>query len=562
MATVQSQVQYVMTLNDLTGTGFRNAEANAMRFEGVVNNINSGLRTLGSVLGVGIGVHYFTSAIEEFAKYETALIRIKNASKNAADGIANQKFIMSEATNLKLPIDEATEAYGKFLSQIGNSEVASEKIRALHHDVLVITKSLGMPAAKMDAAVLDIGKLLGEGVMEAKTTRALERVLPRLTNTLAEQYGVSRQVLSRALSSGAFTKAAKPSDVLLNVMHELADQLKGGLPEALNSTQSALNEVHNAWFDFKKDVISDLKPQIFDAMEGIKTATHWLKEHKGAVEGVLKALATIIPLYIGYKTAVGAINFVSNLLVSNAVKEVSATEAKTIAYNALATAMERVAFATESMAASQIASFTPWAGGVGSAASGAAAAEGVEVAAATGGIAATVTSVLGTATVAAALFALYNSWISRLKPLNEGDFIDYSQGTNYASQAFKGAPKIEVNYQSKNDMGIVRPIVDSIKQQQDEQKADPNFKYPWQTEEAKKKAKGGIGGGGSIFPEKDKVTGNRPITYNITIKEMNGVNNSTFELQSLSKTDTSEFADKLLGEMINVLNDSQIRQGY
>ena len=81
MATVQSQVQYVMTLNDLTGTGFRNAEANAMRFEGVVNNINSGLRTLGSVLGVGIGAHYLTGAIEEFAKYETALIRIKKIGR-------------------------------------------------------------------------------------------------------------------------------------------------------------------------------------------------------------------------------------------------------------------------------------------------------------------------------------------------------------------------------------------------------------------------------------------------------------------------------------------------
>jgi hypothetical protein len=61
--------------------------------------------------------------------------------------------------------------------------------------------------------------------------------------------------------------------------------------------------------------------------------------------------------------------------------------------------------------------------------------------------------------------------------------------------------------------------------------------------------------------EKDEIKGNRPISYNIQIKEMNGVKDCNFELQSLDKMDVSAFGRRIADILLSVTNDTQLKNG-
>jgi hypothetical protein len=62
------------------------------------------------------------------------------------------------------------------------------------------------------------------------------------------------------------------------------------------------------------------------------------------------------------------------------------------------------------------------------------------------------------------------------------------------------------------------------------------------------------------MPPNDTVTGQRLITYNISIKEINGIKQNT--VQEGGKMDTDRTAEVLRDVIQSILNDSQIRAGY
>jgi hypothetical protein len=60
-------------------------------------------------------------------------------------------------------------------------------------------------------------------------------------------------------------------------------------------------------------------------------------------------------------------------------------------------------------------------------------------------------------------------------------------------------------------------------------------------------------------PNEDKVTGQRVITYNISIREINGIKENT--VQAGGKMDPKQVAEIVRDEIIGALHDSQIRGG-
>lgn len=163
-------VRYVVTLESGSVTrGLKEMEQQALQAEGGVRSLNASLREMADVAALSLIANQIISfgkdAVQGAADYEVAMMRIKNVSKSTAEGLANISFINSEVDKLKIPLQDAADAYGTFLVRIANSGLAGDQVRKLHDEILSIAKVTGATPGKMDAAVLDVGKMLAEGVL-------------------------------------------------------------------------------------------------------------------------------------------------------------------------------------------------------------------------------------------------------------------------------------------------------------------------------------------------------------------------------------------------------------
>lgn len=332
MANTQT-INYVLNANAQgLMSALQASESAALSLEGALKNASM-------AFGIGYGITTIAGAIkeavQEFADYEQSLLRIKNASTELSQGLLNQNFIFQEAFKYRIPIEEATDAYGKFLAMIGNSGIASSQVRQLHDNVLEITKVLALPQSKMDIAVRDVGKMLGEGILESRSLHGLERVMPQITSFLAENLGVNRQELSASMSSGALTRSAIDSKILLDVFQQYADSLNGGLVSSLNTTQSAINQLHNDWFTFTTDITTKFKPEIIGMFNALSDGLHWLKENEDGIMRLINSIGTAIIAWAGYKTAISLAGFVQRTFFADVASNVAGIASETSAISSL-----------------------------------------------------------------------------------------------------------------------------------------------------------------------------------------------------------------------------------
>jgi hypothetical protein len=74
-------------------------------------------------------------------------------------------------------------------------------------------------------------------------------------------------------------------------------------------------------------------------------------------------------------------------------------------------------------------------------------------------------------------------------------------------------------------------------------------------------ASGGGEGTGKLVNPKDKITGQRVITYNIEIKEMNGVKEVKVDGGVNTVGNVKDFAENLQRVLFDVVKDSQLHEG-
>ena len=370
-------VRYVVTLESGSVTrGLKEMEQQALQAEGGVRSLNASLREMADVAALSLIANQIISfgkdAVQGAADYEVAMMRIKNVSKSTAEGLANISFINSEVDKLKIPLQDAADAYGTFLVRIANSGLAGDQVRKLHDEILSIAKVTGATPGKMDAAVLDIGKMLAEGVLEARTLRQLERVFPQITPFIAKDLGLgahvldkitsdkteestATQLLSRMESSGKLTKAAINSKVLLQSIDEYYDTIKEKIPESTKTIQSQINELGNDWVRFKNDLVFDNITELRELFDTLKSGIKYLKDNEDTIIKFGKAFLSLGKIYLEYRATMLLVNaaqatyygFMAGF-VGEETTAVTATGLRTaaiseqvIAVNALTAALER-----------------------------------------------------------------------------------------------------------------------------------------------------------------------------------------------------------------------------
>ena len=401
---------YNLYLNSNVRAALQETENQAAKLDGTMWQLQKTL----SAFGVGLGAHYIkdfiSDAVSGAADYEVAMMRIKNVSSNATEGLKNQHFILKEIGDLKIPLQEAADAYGMFLLKIQNAGLQSNQVNRLYEEILTIGKVTGLPSSGMDKAVYDIGVLLGEGTLEARHIRALASVFPQIMPFLARSldttYDLSKilktepnsgeemtemQKLMKTVSSGKLTKSGFKSDILLGVIEDYYSELtkKGGLQEATSTLRSSITDIQNDWLNFKNNLtLTELKPELVELFERLKDAIKWLADHQSEIIKWTETVAEVVKLFIEWRLAIfaleapfrifsfftgeywklnSALGLYKNLLSQTTLgqnAQTAATEAQTAAYEAQTFAIYEEVAAFERMNKVQFEQFfNAWAGG-------------------------------------------------------------------------------------------------------------------------------------------------------------------------------------------------------
>lgn len=333
------QVTYYLNLNSNV---IQSLQAHEVAAKSLDNSMWQIQKTL-SAFGVGLGAHYLKDFVEGMiegaGEFETAMLRIKNASEGLNDGIKNQLFISKEVDDFKTDLQSTLDSYGSFLFKIKNANLGGDVSRHLFENLQIISKVGALPQQELDATVRNISIMLGEGILEARHLRGLSYVHPQVLPFLADEMGLKdtkdatkMQQISQMISSGKLTKAALPADLILAAIEKYAESVKGGLPEALKTITSETHALSNSWFKLKNEITIDLKPELIAFFHELEGGIHWLKEHKEGVEAWGKVLFEILKVWGEYKILQLAINLGSSawaagqrLIIGNTVTQTVAT---------------------------------------------------------------------------------------------------------------------------------------------------------------------------------------------------------------------------------------------
>lgn len=313
-------VKYVLSLEDLLTPKVRNAEQGVMGLEGAIDSLNSNVMGLASSLGLAFSVReiyeFGKSIVTTTADIEQSMLRIKFASKDMADGIKNQAFIVDEIDKFKIPILEAEAAYGKFLSMVGSSGYASERLRTLHDDLLTVGKVKGITDGQMNTAVMDLGKMLEANSVDARHLRGFGYQLNGIMPYIAAELHTTTAKLAQSIHHGKAVNI--PTESILTAIHKQAADLAKYLPEATASIQSDLNDIGNDWIKFKSELGEDNKSEIKEFFAELKSGIGFLRDHKEELITTGKFVGELIKLYLQYKVvmiAVSALQSAWNLAI-------------------------------------------------------------------------------------------------------------------------------------------------------------------------------------------------------------------------------------------------------
>lgn len=374
-------VTYTLNLNSNVSQILTQADKDAVKFDNTMWNLQ---KTLSS-FGVGLGAHFLIDAAKSWtqgaADFESAMLRIKNASESVKLGIGNQFFIDKEVDRFKLKLQESIDAYGGFLFKIKNAGLSNNEKNKLFDEILTVSKVSGIPMSEMESTIRNTAIMLGEGVLEARHLRGLSYTHPQLVPFIADALGLQdykkdqftkllhveskgditditkEQELSRLISSGKLTKLALPAKIILEAYEKYAESVSGKLPETLTTLQSNINDLDVAWERFKNDFVLDNKYEITNFFGELKDGIHWLKEHEYSIIHIGKNLLTILKLYAEWKIAMFALNTANSVYLAFmqgyqglASSNVIAVTSQATAYNTLAASLERLNYIQATMA--------------------------------------------------------------------------------------------------------------------------------------------------------------------------------------------------------------------
>lgn len=577
-------------------------ENKALQTDKAMAGLNGTAGSLGSTiknLAFGAGLHSAFGAakdwIQDAADLETAMKRIQFSSDNLEEGAKNIAFISSEVDKFRIPLQMAMDDYGKFLAMLSGSGLAGDEVRKLHDEILTIAKIKGLDPGQLSAGVMNLGKMIEAGSMDAKHLRPLEMQLSGIGKFLADEMGTTIHGLAVMRNDGLLTRADPAA--LTRAVEKQARSVEGHLGEAVRTMQSELDDLGNAWLRFKTSLVLDNKEQIHELFATLKDGIKYLSDHRDDIMRFADVVVTLGKAFLVFRARQIALSAYSAFMLGftgRSAAVVTAAEAQAIAFNTLAASIERLNYiqakqagmgTLAAMSAANAAALEGAAGGAAvsaTAAAGAAGVAGAGAGAAAAGSGSAILAALGSLVMPVFLVGAAGSIGESL-----GIFDDTPFEGSFNLDAWKRLLRGELPFEDGRAPYFVRERdkwreMHRVSADTDQKDAILSFlrsegALSKDTDMGWAKSMGWVGqtapallkkltsqgkptsssAPGHIAPPNDRILGQRVINYNIRIGEINGIKDN----HPVEQMDVKRLGNAVRDEIMTILHDSQIRNG-
>lgn len=330
--------------SDFSRKSKKNIDSVSYSFKKLRSDISSLSGSLGNmplIGGIGAAGLYATgkTALEKFATRESQETSIKFLSKTEEEGKSNLAFLRKLSNDYGVEFGGMLDGYKQLKANMNMMDIAPEEQNAKFKKISAAIRVMGLDAQQSGSVFYAFSQMMSKGQIQAQELKLqLANVFPAAVPILAKSMGKSVGDLNKMLDAGAISWK-KYGDNFINFMY---DNVKDGLPNAINTVSAGLARASNTWadawvnmgnaiadsgvLDFVTEIGTELgnwardnKTMISDSIKGgvdwVKGAFEWGVAHKEEIGSLLKGIGLFI---VGIKAANLALMFTNPIVLAAA----------------------------------------------------------------------------------------------------------------------------------------------------------------------------------------------------------------------------------------------------
>lgn len=264
---------------------------------------SEGFRKLkGSIAKVGaaIGIAFALGGVINFGNEVTRVTAQFESMGNAItfssgkEAGQNMTFLNDTIKDMSLDMTAAYSGFKNLSGSLMGTSLEGKATRDIFEAVGMASTVMGLSAEESLGAFQALGQMASKGKVSAEELRGqLGERLPGALKIAADAMGVSQIQLNKMLDEGKLYA----EDFLPKFAKALKDKYAGGLDEATNSMQSAINRQKNAMLQFKLAAGETFRPVIMDILAVGAELFNWLKEFIPQLEPVKQAFGNLLTAF-------------------------------------------------------------------------------------------------------------------------------------------------------------------------------------------------------------------------------------------------------------------------
>jgi len=315
--------------SDFSKKSKKNIDKVSYSFKKLRSDISSMSGSLGNmplIGGLGAAGIYATgkTALEKFASREAQETSIKFLSKTEEEGKSNLAFLRKLSNDYGVEFGGMLDGYKQLKANMNMMDIAPEEQNAKFKKISAAIRVMGLDAQQSGSVFYAFSQMMSKNQIQAQELKLqLANVFPAAVPILAKSMGVNVKKLNEMLDAGAISWK-KYGDNFINFMY---DNVKNGIPNAVNTISAGLARASNTWadawvnmgnaiassgvLDFVTEIGTELgnwakdnKEMISSTIKGgvdwVKGAFQWGVEHKEEIGSLLKGIGLFI---VAVKTA-------------------------------------------------------------------------------------------------------------------------------------------------------------------------------------------------------------------------------------------------------------------
>ena len=301
-------LDYVINL--MEGTFDKNMKAAQQKTQQLDNTLRKVAGTAAALFSIQAGWRLVEQSTQAAARLEALDVRLKTVSSSTQQYNDYAAAVADNVKKLKLPIEEATNAFGAFAASTRGTGIEGQKTIDIFRGFSTAGRGMKLSSAQMSSALTAIEQMMTKGqVRSQEMVLQLGNAMPGALNEAAKAIGVTKTEFSKMMEQGKVD-----AERFLPVFAAHLENLYGpGVKDAVNSLQAKMVDLENQTVTTMAK-IGESTQGVYFAWLNIKLkllnvlvyALQVYENNKTLINTLVVAITTMIGALMAYKIAMQA----------------------------------------------------------------------------------------------------------------------------------------------------------------------------------------------------------------------------------------------------------------